>query len=150
VTLQSESEDMADIIARIDALLANTPQSEIEEFEVTRCLRDCRDELIAATACAEMMLQGTGQRLAESMAERVMNGMTVGVWVDVVDRLPPIAHCSTQSSKDVFVATPYAGGEFLLAIGYYSHADEVWRIRGAQHGWKPTHWMPLPEPPESK
>ena len=70
---------MDDIIARIDALLANTPPAEIEEFEVTRCLRDCRDEIIAARACAEMMLQGTGQRLAERMAERVMNGTAVPV-----------------------------------------------------------------------
>jgi len=80
--------DMEDIIARIDALLANTPQSEIEEFEVTRCLRDCRDEIIAARACAEMMLQGTGQRLAEGMAERVIEGQTIGAWIPVSERLP--------------------------------------------------------------
>lgn len=36
---------MADIIARIDALLANTPPSEIEEFEVCRCLRDAKAEI---------------------------------------------------------------------------------------------------------
>lgn len=36
---------MTDIIARIDALLANTPESEIEEFEVCRCLRDAKTEI---------------------------------------------------------------------------------------------------------
>jgi hypothetical protein len=39
---------MNDIIARIDALLANTPPAEIKEFEVTRCLRDAKAEIVAA------------------------------------------------------------------------------------------------------
>jgi hypothetical protein len=34
-----------DIIARIDALLANTLPSEVEEFEVCRCLRDAKGEI---------------------------------------------------------------------------------------------------------
>ena len=34
-----------DIVARIDALLANTPPSEVEEFEVCRCLRDAKGEI---------------------------------------------------------------------------------------------------------
>jgi len=33
---------MIDIVERIDALLANTPPAEIEEFEVCRCLRDAK------------------------------------------------------------------------------------------------------------
>lgn len=36
---------MSDILARIDALLANTPPSEVEEFEVCRCLRDAKAEI---------------------------------------------------------------------------------------------------------
>jgi len=36
---------MSDIVERIDALLANTPPAEIEEFEVTRCLRDAKAEI---------------------------------------------------------------------------------------------------------
>ena len=33
------------ITARIDALLANTPASEVEEIEVCRCLRDAKAEV---------------------------------------------------------------------------------------------------------
>jgi hypothetical protein len=36
---------MSDIVERIDALLANTPPAEIEEFEVCRCLRDAKAEI---------------------------------------------------------------------------------------------------------
>jgi hypothetical protein len=134
---------MQDIIARIDALLANTPQSEIEEFEVTRCLRDCRDEIIAARACAEMMLQGTGQRLAEGMAERVINGQTVGAWIPVSERLP-------EKNEPVCVV---CGGK--VTVGTYSPMMDDWwalvlPVTGIQPTDSVTHWMPLPEPPEVK
>ncbi len=126
-----------DIIARIDALLANTLQSEIEEFEVTRCLRDCRDELIAASTLTDVMLQGTGQRLVESMAERVINGLAVGSWIPVSERLP-------EEDRLVLVFDPEMGGHGLAT---YTKSD----------GWlgedvalyEPSHWMPLPEPPAS-
>jgi hypothetical protein len=36
---------MTEITDRIDALLANTPASEVEEFEVCRCLRDAKAEI---------------------------------------------------------------------------------------------------------
>ena len=130
---------MSDIIARIDALLANTPPSEIEEFEVTRCLRDCRDEIIAARACAEMMLQGTGQRLAEGMAERVINGQTVGAWVAVNERLPEMdERVMVGNAADGWVTV---GSRQLT--GEYHH----WDGDDSEELHEPTHWMPLPEPP---
>jgi hypothetical protein len=148
---------MSNIIARIDALLANTPQSEIEEFEVTRCLRDCRDEIIAARACAEMMLQGTGQRLAESMAERVINGQTVGAWIPVSERLP-------EEYETVLVATDgsVSAGEIRLPDSECGMDGPWWMVfkdkRDRSAAWAGlvalndvTHWMPLPpEPPEAK
>lgn len=132
---------MEDIIARIEALLANTPQSEIEEFEVTRCLRDCRDEIIAARACAEMMLQGTGQRLAEGMAERVINGQAIGAWIPVSERLP-------ERNKMVCVVC-----EGHATVGTYSPMMlDWWAMMPFTSNMVPTrlvtHWMPLPEPPE--
>jgi hypothetical protein len=132
---------MSDIIARIDALLANTPPSEIEEFEVTRCLRDCRDEIIAARACAEMMLQGTGQRLAEGMAERVINGQTVGAWIAVSERLPeqgvPVL---AWFKSPVTSMRPYAEVTLLGLWNTWQHNNQFDKV---------THWTPLPEPPES-
>jgi hypothetical protein len=134
---------MEDIIARIDALLANTPQSEIEEFEVTRCLRDCRDEIIAARACAEMMLQGTGQRLAEGMAERVINGQTIGAWIPASERLPEDDQQCLTVDKD--------------GVQRVARFDAIGD--GERHSWYeeqewksvyPVAWMPLPEPPEAK
>jgi hypothetical protein len=138
---------MDDIIARIDALLANTPQSEIEEFEVTRCLLDCRDEIIAARACAEMMLQGTGQRLALGMAERVINGQTIGAWISVSERLP-----ETRTNVLAYDGNlPHSVTSFRvvsLSIDgsqwFDQHTDEEHPVNAF------THWMPLPGPPEAK
>jgi len=135
---------MEDIIARIDALLANTPQSEIEEFEVTRCLRDCRDEIIAARACAEMMLQGTGQRLAEGMAERVIEGQTIGAWIPVSERLPEdrvrVLTCGDDPVE----------GPFTL-IGFWEPASKFgpagWHLPCFAEFGPVAHWMTLPEPP---
>jgi hypothetical protein len=141
---------MDDIISRITDYLSNgglfSPEY-MEHEKVRRLLMDCRDELIAASTLTGMMLEGTGQRAAESMAERVLSGMTVGQWVRSAERLPPIRHRAGQSSDDVFVALQYPDGEHLLSIGYYSHSDQIWRIRAVRHGWQPSHWMPLPAPP---
>jgi hypothetical protein len=70
-------------------------------------------------------------------------------WIPVAERIPPVRHNAGQSSDDVFVALQYQDGGHLLSIGYYSHYDKVWRIRAAKHGWQPTHWMPLPAPPQA-
>ena len=129
---------MSNIIGRIEALLANTPQSEIEEFEVTRCLRDCRDEIIAARACAEMMLQGTGQRLAEGMAERVINGQAVGAWIAVSERMP-------ADGEWVWCYGPNRGCEAACISKYWDGwvgTDRKNLVAGAY-----THWMPLPPEP---
>jgi hypothetical protein len=71
-------------------------------------------------------------------------------WIPVSEGLPPIVHRPGQSSDDVFIALQYPDGEHLLTIGYYSHSDQIWHSRTAKHGWQPTHWRPLPEPPEVK
>jgi hypothetical protein len=147
--MQPKEEPPVDIVSRIEALLANTPAAEIEEFEVTRCLRDCRDEIIAARACAEMMLQGTGQPLAERMAKRVLDDITdafagVPQWIPVSERLP--------EDYDMVILTD----SDWVTFGCWSAGCGYWNVRedAEANGPRPlerfTHWMPLPEPPEAK
>lgn len=131
---------MCDIIERIDALLANTPQSEIEEFEVTRCLRDARDELIAASTLTGVMLQGTGQRIAENMAERVMNGMVVRHWIPVSAWIP------TEATEVLVAWNLPRGGQQVDAALYFRNG--MWAASAGHSIGRVTHWMPLPQPPE--
>jgi len=150
--LLSEGRVVEDIIARIDAHLAECAAARCQDEEPDRepILRECRDEIIAARACAEIMLQGTGQRLAESMAERVINGQTVGAWIPVSERLPDRGW--DGFSQIVVVA---AGNSYFLGRYYKCDQGDECHECGANLGehWfiettePPTHWMPLPEPP---
>jgi hypothetical protein len=65
---------MSDIVERIDALLANTPPAEIEEFEVCRCLRDAKAEIES--------LRLAIRRLAEQDATLSVHGGNVTVTLD--------------------------------------------------------------------
>jgi hypothetical protein len=137
---------MEDIIARIDAHLAQCRDAHCQELEpdAEPILRDCRDEIIAARACAEMMLQGTGQRLAERMAERVINGQTIGAWILVSERLPEHGDAIWVYGKDVLM------GEYWQGTGFHSYGASMDREglnSETLHGV--THWMDIdePEPP---
>lgn len=133
-----EKRDMDDIIARIDAHLDECASARCQELEPDSepILRECRDEIIAARACAEMMLQGTGQRLAESMAERVINGQTVGRWIPVSERLP--------EDESMVLVWSQSNGLHLAYLDSYRQ----WRDADMNFGKKITRWMPIPEPPE--
>ena len=65
---------MSDIVERIDALLANTPQADIEEFKVCRCLRDAR----AAIESLRLAIR----RLAEQDGTLSVQGGNVTVTMD--------------------------------------------------------------------
>jgi hypothetical protein len=147
--MQPKEEPPMDIVSRIEALLSNTPSAEIEEFEVTRCLRDCRDEIIAARACAEMMLQGTGQPLAERMAKRVLDDITdafAGVprWILASERMP-------EAGEYVLACRVRRKDGMATAVRRELNGKTVW---SAADQWNeidpPIAWMPLPEPPEAK
>ncbi len=153
---------MDDIIARIDAHLAECASAHCQELEPDSepILRECRDEIIAARACAEMMLQGTGHRLAESMAERVISGHTVGAWIPVGERLPKIpefgisvivlaAHDEYDLTMAGFVPTgktKTSPANFIGSDSYGPFFRSMVNGRRLHVG----HWMPLPEPPEVK
>ena len=36
----------------------------------------------------------------------------------------------------------------VYAVGYFCELAEKWVVFGTHWNWQPTHWMPLPEPPE--
>lgn len=69
-------------------------------------------------------------------------------WIGVEDRLPNTKEC-------VLVADWYSGINYGMAKAYYNSSwfidnDSVDVCGDAvvDLGFKPTHWMPLPEPPQ--
>ena len=69
--------NMTDLVKRIDALLANTPASEVEEFEACRCLRDARAEIES--------LRLAIRRLADQDATMSVCDGSVTVTMDAAD-----------------------------------------------------------------
>jgi hypothetical protein len=130
---------MEDIIARIDALLANTPQGEVEEFEVTRCLRDCRHEIKRLRNQGDGLADRVGSLFRETQ-ELYRHIATQRPWIPVKERLPvdiPHGYCLVTDGTNVGTAN-------------YSKESNVFDHCIDRDYWKPTHWMPLPEPPEVK
>jgi hypothetical protein len=102
-------------------------------------LSDVEGEIACARAVAEMMLQGTGQQMAEALAQRVIDGETIGRWIPVSERLPEELTTVLVYHPDA----PFAPSGVDLA----SQMDgDSWMLSDGRLG-NPTHWMPLPEPP---
>ena len=132
-----------DIVLRITEYLSNgglfnpelMPHSDVRDL-----LLACRDEIIAARACAEMMLQGTGQKICESMAMRALDRQ----WIPVDERLPeegePVLACWSRQKIGMGVAVrrDWCGKVAWRKVDQVEELDE------------PIAWMPLPEPPEVK
>jgi hypothetical protein len=102
-------------------------------------LSDVEGEIACARAVAEMMLQGTGQQMAEALAQRVIDGETIGRWISLDERLP-------EMDERVMIGNATDG---WVTVGSR-------QLTGAYHHWdgddheelcEPTHWMPLPEQP---
>lgn len=68
----------------------------------------------------------------------------MGKWIKCSERMPP-------KMTGVLVATEFGHkGDWRMKWATYipehPDANDGWLIPGAS--WKPSHWMPLPEPPE--
>ena len=105
---------------------------------VSEYVKELEGEAACARACAEMMLQGTGQKLGEEWARRVMDEHYPPRWIPVGERLPEMgARVMVGHAVDGWVGI----GERVLT-GTYLH----WEDDG-EDLHEPTHWMPLPSPP---
>lgn len=113
---------------------------------VSEYVKKLEGEVASARACAEMMLQGTGQKLGEELARRVMDEHYPPRWIPVDEQWP-------KHLSDVLVA--YKCGKYIrLGVGEFDGTtvnDDGLTIpyfKGIG-GFEVTHWMPLPEPPAS-
>lgn len=62
-------------------------------------------------------------------------------WIPVTERLPDIG-------VSVLCSSPEPPGDDAVWIG--QREEYEWYFPGANEMGTPTHWMPLPEPPEVK
>jgi hypothetical protein len=70
-----------------------------------------------------------------------MAGMSKPAWIPVSERLPKIG-------VSVLCSSPEPPGNDGVWIG--QREEYGWYLPGANEMGTPTHWMPLPEPPEVK
>ena len=105
---------------------------------VSEYVKELEGEVASARACAEMMLQGTGQKLGEELARRVMDEHYPPRWIPVEERLP-------EEGVSVLV------NHWMTGVEMAFRRDDQWGIAwtgfmGSGSGY--THWMPLPSPPD--
>ncbi|EBE4645047.1 DUF551 domain-containing protein [Salmonella enterica subsp. enterica serovar Schwarzengrund] len=99
-------------------------------------------------ACRAAMLQG-GQPVSQTYKLNELSGnspVTPDGWISCSERMP-------DSKTGVLVAREFGRkGDWRMKWGTYipGHPDaqDGWIIPGAS--WLPTHWMPLPEPPQEE
>ncbi|EPC6743576.1 DUF551 domain-containing protein [Escherichia coli O21,81:H5,27] len=101
-------------------------------------------------ACRAAMLQGKSeqpQNAQQNIPENIPGGnspVTPDGWISCSERMP-------DSKTAVLVAREFdRKGDWRMKWATYipghPDANDGWLIPGAS--WKPSHWMPLPEPPQ--
>lgn len=66
-------------------------------------------------------------------------------WIPVGERLPPVNPLNSANSEVVLVYAPDGSVGFKIRTAYMWYEQEYWH---PGDGTYPTHWMPLPSPPE--
>jgi len=73
-------------------------------------------------------------------------------WIDVNDRLPPKSKDTKYRIKSVMVIfynhKPWNDSYLPVTIGFYDFDEEVWRETNYEIV-NASHWMKLPEPPDT-
>ncbi len=91
--------------------------------------------------------KSNGNRFSSHMSEEaildlIAKAFAPQMWVSVTDRLP-------NESVEVLVAWNTAHGGQQVDAALYFH-NGMWAASSGHSIGRVTHWMPLPEPPESK
>lgn len=103
--------------------------------------------LIDADALMEKFAHPPELMYTNVVLDEIRSAPTIGGWVSVKDRLPPMYHMVLITGKNS------AGGSFGVIKGSYDGDKGQWyRDDIGQYvdyrGDIVTHWMPLPEPPK--
>ena len=103
---------------------------------VNEYVEELEGEVASARACAEMMLQGTGQKLGEELARRVMASQDNWRWISVYERLPQDGQHVLAYGVGTGTGCVFSNGTF-----HYLSTQEYQQLH-------PQWWMPLPSPPD--
>ena len=93
----------------------------------------------ACQHCGQVYVYDECHRI--ELSERQLKTLRDSRWIAVSERLPDIGVSVLCLSKE-------PPGEDLVWIGQREQYE--WYFPGANEMGEPTHWMPLPEPPEVK
>lgn len=106
--------------------------------EIAHICPDLVDSSCGMCCCVSCL----ATKLYEAGYRKTVTDNNVGCkWIPVTERLPEIC-------EPVLVCYDFMGGKAMRVTDRYGKDGKIWA--GLYNGEKPTHWMPLPEPPKGE